>query len=105
MKIISFGFTVMFALSASISGAIGTSHVDFAEHNNAAMGQVVEDQKVDCLGSSEHTQTCHALLALLPNEFLHGATPMSCEVVIIRPALLLTGIQPSGSLDPPRLMW
>ena len=75
MRLISFVFTVMFALSASISGAIGTSHVDFAEHNHATMGQVVEDQTVDCLEASEHTQTCHALLALLPGEFLHEATP------------------------------
>ena len=104
MGLISFVFTVMFALSASISGAIGTSHVDFAEHNHAAMGEVVEDQIVDCLEASEHTQCCHALLALPPSEFLHGATPMSCEVVIMRPALLLTGIQPSGPLDPPRLV-
>ena len=69
------------------------------------MGQVVEDQIVDCLEASEQTQTCHALLALLPGEFLHEAKPMSCEVVIIRSVLLMTGIQPSGPLDPPRLMW
>ena len=105
MRIISFVFTVMFALSASISGAIGTSHVDFAEHNHATMGQVVEDQTVDCLEASEHTQTCHVLLALLPGDFLHEATPISCEVVLMRPALLLTGIQPTGPLDPPRLLW
>ena len=105
MNLISFVFTIMFALSASISGAIGTSHVDFAEHNHAAMGQVVEDQIVDCLEASNHNQTCHALLALLPCEFLHEATPMNCEVVVMSPALLLTGIQPSGPFDPPRLLW
>ena len=94
----------MFALSASISGAIGTSRVDFAERNHAAMGQVVEDQIVDSLESSEHIQTGHALLALPPGEFLHEAAPISCEVVIMRPGLLLTGIQPSVPLDPSRLM-
>ena len=111
MGVIRFFLIVMFTLSASLSGAIASSHVAGVGHNHAAMVQMVDDQPSYSLETTQHTQTCaehiqicHALLALPPSEFLHEATPMSCEVVIMRSALLLTGIQPSGPLDPPRLV-
>ncbi|MAJ05039.1 MAG: hypothetical protein CMH03_10155 [Marinovum sp.] len=111
MGVIRFFLIVMFTLSASLSGAIASSHVAGVGHNHAAMVQMVDDQPSYSLETTQHTQTCaehiqicHALLALLPSEVLSEASPTTSEGVIMCPGRLMTGIKPSTPLDPPRLV-
>ena len=101
MSLIRLLLVVLVALSPSLSGAMDASHTGTVEHNHAAMGEVVDDQPICCLETTEHTQTCHTLLALLPGADLYETAPATCEDVIMGPGMLLTGIKPSGLLDPP----
>ena len=92
---------VMVTLSASVSGTMDAGHAAALEHSHAAMDEMAGDQPVCCSQSSEGPQSCHVLPALLPYSDLHHAAPASCEDVPIGAGLLLTGIEPSGPLDPP----
>jgi len=102
MGLIRLLLIVMVALSASISGAMDAGHAAVVEHSHVAMDEVANDQPVCCSESSERSQTCHALPALLPGAGNHDDAPATCEDVFIAASLLLTGIEPSGPLDPPR---
>ena len=102
MGLIRLLLVVMVALSAWVSGAMDADHVAVAEHSHAATDQVADDQPVCCSESSERSQTCHALPALLPGAGHHDDAPATCEDVFTAASLLLTGIEPSGPLDPPR---
>lgn len=102
MSLIRLLLVVIVALSASVSGAMNAGHITVAEHSHAAMVDVADDQPVCCSGGTERTQTCHVLPALLPGADLHDASPAGCEDVAFGTGLLLTGIEPSGPLDPPR---
>lgn len=102
MGLIRLLLIVMVALSASISGAMDAGHAAVVEHSHVAMDEVADDQPVCCSESSERSQTCHALPALLPGAGNHDDAPATCEDVFIAASLLLKGIEPSGPLDPPR---
>ena len=93
---------VMTTLSASVSGAMDAGHMVAVEHSHTSVGEVADDQPICCSESSERTQTCHALAALLPGADLNDTAPTTCEDVSILAGVLLTGIEPSGPLDPPR---
>ncbi|GHF09107.1 hypothetical protein GCM10016455_32510 [Aliiroseovarius zhejiangensis] len=95
---------VMVALSASVSAAMDAGHAAVVEHSHAAMDDMADDQPVCCSESSERSQTCHALPALLPGAGQHDAAPATCEDVFFVAGLLLTGIEPSSPLDPPRVV-
>lgn len=89
-------------LSASGSGAMIAGHAAVMEQSHAGMGETAGDQPICCSESSERTQTCHVLPALLPGADLHLAATATCGDVFVGTGLLLTGIEPSGPLDPPR---
>ena len=102
MALVRLLLVVVVALSASVSGAMDAGHTAGLEQSHAAMGDLIDNQLACCSESSDRAQTCHALPALLPEANLHEAAPAICENVPIGAALLLTGIEPSGPLDPPR---
>lgn len=102
MGLIRLLLIVMVALSASVTGAMDAGHMAAPEHSHLAMDDVANNQPVCCSESSERSQTCHALPALLPGAGNHHDAPATCEDVFIAASLLLTGIEPSGPLDPPR---
>ncbi|MEJ6391219.1 hypothetical protein [Gymnodinialimonas ulvae] len=102
MGLIRLLLVVLVALSASISGAMDAGHAVVVEHSHAAMNDVADDQPVCCSESTERSQTCHALPALLPDAGHHDDAPATCEDVFIAASLLLTGIEPSSPIDPPR---
>ncbi|UWR24655.1 hypothetical protein [Sulfitobacter sp. S190] len=103
MGLIRLLLVVLVALSASISGAMDAGHAAVVEHSHVAMDEVADDQPVCCSESSERSQTCHALPALLPGAAgHHNDAPATCEDVFTAASLLLTGFEPSGPLDPPR---
>ncbi|MCK0166700.1 hypothetical protein MWU52_03955 [Jannaschia sp. S6380] len=95
---------VMVTLSASVSGAMNASHMAAVEHSHTSVGEVADDQPICCSEGSERTQTCHSLAALLPGADLNDTAPATCEDVSIVTGVLLTGIEPSGPLDPPRAL-
>ena len=102
MVLFRFLLVVMMTLSASVSGAMDAGHMATMEHGHASVEEAADDQPVCCSESSERTQTCQALAALLPGVDLNDTAPATCEDVSIVASVLLTGIEPSGPLDPPR---
>ena len=97
-----FIMVVILTLSASLSGAMDAGHMPSTDHNHAAAEIMADEQPACCQDSSERTQTCHAVPALLPASELASLPPSSVEDIVCASGLLLTGIQPSGPLDPPR---
>ena len=102
MGLIRLLLVVLIALSASVAGPMDAGHAAVAEHSHAAMDDMADDQPFCCSESTERSQTCHAVPALLPAAGDHDDAPATCEDVFIAASLLLTGIEPSGPLDPPR---
>ncbi|MEJ6399569.1 hypothetical protein [Yoonia sp. 208BN28-4] len=102
MSLVRFLMVVIFALSASLSAAMEASHMRAIDHDHAAAEMMVDEQPACCQDSSERTQTCHAVPALLPASEPTSTPPIAGEDVVCASGILLTGIQPSGPLDPPR---
>lgn len=102
MGLIRLLLVIMVALSASVSGAMDARHALAAGNSTTFMEHSADDQPVCCSESTERSQTCHALPALLPGAGNHDDAPATCDNVFIAASLLLTGIEPSGPLDPPR---
>lgn len=102
MVLVRFLMVVILTLSASLSGAMGVGHMPATDHNHAAAEMIADEQPACCQDSTERTQTCHLLPALLPATEQANTTPLSGEDAICASGLLLTGMEPSGPLDPPR---
>ena len=102
MSMARFIMVVILTLSASLSGAMDAGHMPSTDHNHAAAEIMADEQPACCQDSSERTQTCHAVPALLPASELVSLPPSSVEDIVCASGILLNGIQPSGLLDPPR---
>ena len=102
MSMARFIMVVILTLSASLSGAMDAGHMPSTDHNHAAAEIMADEQPACCQDSSERTQTCHAVPALLPASELASLQPSSVEDIVCASGILLNGIQPSGLLDPPR---
>jgi|GEM_PF-379877 len=102
MSMARFIMVVILTLSASLSGAMDAGHMPSTDHNHAAAEIMADEQPACCQDSSERTQTCHAVPALLPASELASLPPSSVEDIVCASGILLNGIQPSGLLDPPR---
>lgn len=95
---------ILLTFSASLSGAMETGHVVAFEGDHAAMEHVADDQPVCCMGELERAQSCHVSPALVPVAAFGGIAPDCSEAAYPHIGLLLRGIEPSGLLDPPRIM-
>jgi len=102
MYFIRFLAIVILTLSVSLSSAIDAGHAPTVDHDHAAAEVMADEQHVCCQESTESTQTCHALPALIPATELASTAPVTGENVFCASHILLTGIEPSGPLDPPR---
>lgn len=102
MSLIRFLMVVTLTLSASLSGAMDAGHMPATDHDHATAEMTADDQPACCQDSTERTQTCHALPALLPSIEPAGTAPIAGKDVFCASGLLLTGVEPSGPLDPPR---
>lgn len=102
MGLIRLLLIVMVALSASVTGAMDAGHMAAPEHSHVAMDVMADNQPACCSESTERSQTCHALPALLPGAGNHDDALATCGDVFTAASLLLTGFEPSGPLDPPR---
>ncbi len=95
---------VMLMFSATFSVAMEAGHAANFDSEHAVAETMSDDMPACCDDSTERGQTCHVLPALLPGAEGHSTGPITGEDVFAAAGLLLTGIEPSGPLDPPRVM-
>lgn len=89
-------------LTASLSGAMDVDHMPIVEHDHTAMENMAVEGPVCCDDSTERGQSCHVLPAVLANAGGEVSAPETSDALFFRSGLLLTGLEPSGPLDPPR---
>ncbi|MEQ6250340.1 hypothetical protein ABMC89_15705 [Sulfitobacter sp. HNIBRBA3233] len=94
----------MVALSASVLGAADAGHMAGFAHGHAAMEEATDGQPACCAETTERSPTCHGFPALPPGVEQDVVAPAACENTFFGTKLLLTGIEPSGPLDPPRAL-
>lgn len=104
MYIVRLLFIVLVTLSASLSAALEVGHAIATDSDHSVMGEVADDQLVCCNHGSDRTQTCNVLPALVPIGTLEGLEPECSGTLFSSINVLMTGIEPSGLLDPPRVM-
>ncbi|MEP3024536.1 MAG: hypothetical protein ABJO71_01480 [Pseudoruegeria sp.] len=95
---------VMLMLSATFSVAMEAGHAANFDSERTVAETMSDDMPACCDDSTERGQTCHVLLALLPGAEGYSMGPITGEDVFAAAGLLLSGIEPSGPLDPPRVM-
>ena len=102
MRLFQLLLVVLMTLTACASVAMDAGHAAIMEHSHAAVIEAAEDHPVCCSESAESSMTCHLIPVLLPVTDLQWPTPAACEEVMFGQSLLMTGIELSGPLDPPR---
>lgn len=93
---------VVLTPTALLSGAIGMDHTPSIEHDHIAMENMTVDGAVCCDDSTERGQSCHILPAVLAEAGGDMSAPETSDALFFKSSLLLTGLEPPGSLDPPR---
>lgn len=93
---------VLIASYATLSGAMGAGHASGSHSEHAAMDATMADVPTCCEDSTDRTPNCHVLTALCPSALKHSPSQVSGEDLFVSYGLMLTGINPSGLLDPPR---
>ncbi len=88
---------ILIVLSTSLSGAMAASHAGTAD-----MTVMSVDHESCCEGSMQQSPSCHAVPAIIPTMTMSWAAPEAMQSVTFELAILLTGTEPSGTLDPPR---
>lgn len=97
--------TILFVLVTFSASLIGTMSVDqmvFGEHDHMISATVVHEEPACCDSGTERGQSCHVLPAVLADADAVLSAPLKGGVILISGALLPTGIELSGPLDPPR---
>lgn len=102
MTFIRLCLIVLMTLTASVSGAVDAGHMTAMEHTQASPPDGAVDRPGCCMDGSERAQTCHFMPALVPVSDFRLPKSDSCADISFGSGLLLTGIEPSGPLDPPR---
>ena len=102
MSLVRLLLVVLITLSASLSSAMDAGHAAVSDPDHTTMSAMSDDQRLCCEDSTERSQSCHVLPALLPVSVLGANAPATGANVFVCSGLLLTGIEPSGPLDPPR---
>jgi hypothetical protein len=102
MRLIQLLVVVLMTLTAYASVAMDAGHPAIMEHSHAAVIETADDHPVCCSEGTESSLTCHLIPVLLPATDFQWPTPAACEDVSFGHSLLLTGIELSGHLDPPR---
>lgn len=102
MALIRTILVVVLTLTASLSGAMGVDHMPMTEHGHAAMEPIADVGPVCCDDSTDRGQSCHVLPAVLADAGGEVSAPQTRDALFVRSGLLLTGLEPTGPLDPPR---
>ena len=93
---------VLTVMSTSFSGAIAASHAPSTDIGVSVMEAMSGDHTHCCENTTELAQSCHVLPALVPALVMGSAAPEFSRIELSESVTLLTGIKPSGLLDPPR---
>lgn len=95
---------VALTLSASLSGAVGSGHVVMQDHDHSVIESAADDLSACCDDSAERAHTCLTMPAMFEGTGAYVDTRASGDAVFDACGLALTGIQPSGPTDPPRML-
>ncbi len=93
---------VLIILSTSLSGAMAASHAQLSDMNVSVMETMSVDHTQCCGDTKDLAQSCHVLLGLVPALVAVHVAPESSSMALTISETLLTGIEPTGILDPPR---
>lgn len=104
MSLVRILLVIVLTMSTSLSSAMGAGHMIIPDHEHATVEAIADGQPLCCQDSMERTQICQFLLALLPALTLSDTAPVTGEDAFCTSDVLLTGLEPSGPLDPPRAM-
>ncbi|MEQ8658836.1 MAG: hypothetical protein RIC24_16155 [Hyphomicrobiales bacterium] len=95
---------VVLTLSASISGALGAGYSVMQDHDHTAVESVENDPLTCCDNGVERAHSCLTMPAMFEGAgAYYNAKPLP-DALFDTCELMLTGIQPSGPLDPPRML-
>ena len=103
MGLVRFFLIVVLTATASLSGAMEASHSIAADHGHEVTETAADDQSLCCDDSTERGKSCHGPSAVLADAGGEVSAPEQSDALFYSFGLLLTGSEPSGPLDPPRL--
>lgn len=95
---------VSLLLSASLSGAVANGHMVVPDHNHSVVESVDNDLLTCCDAGTERAQICLTMPAMFEGTGMAGDAQASRDTIFDARGFLLTGIQLSGPLDPPRMV-
>jgi methylmalonyl-CoA mutase cobalamin-binding subunit len=98
MSLLRFLMIVLTVMSTSLAGAMAASHAPSADIDVNVMTAMSGDHTHCCEDTTDLAQSCHVLPALV----MGGIAPEFSGMELSETGILLTGIKPSGLLDPPR---
>ncbi len=93
---------IMIVLSATLSGAMAAGHAGQMDMIMDEAAVVSADHKDCCTDGMTQSQSCHVLPAILPEMKIDRIPQKLVQSVTFGPSHLLTGFEPTGTLDPPR---
>lgn len=93
---------VVLTLTASLSGAAVMDHVQNTAIDHAAMADTGDAGPQCCDDSTERGPSCHMLPAVLTDTGHQAIAPPTGDALRSRSGVLLTGLEPTAPLDPPR---
>jgi hypothetical protein len=102
MSLLRFLMIVLTVMSTSLSGAMAASHAPSADIDVNVMTAMSGDHTHCCEDTTDLAQSCHVLPALVPTLVMENIAPEFSGMELSEPGTLMTGIKPSGLLDPPR---
>jgi hypothetical protein len=104
MSLLRFLMIVLTVMSTSLSGAMAASHAPSADIDVNVMTAMSGDHTHCCEDTTDLAQSCHVLPALVPALVMGGIAPEFSGLELSESGTLLTGMEPSGLLDPPRVV-
>lgn len=81
---------------------MATAHVHAADHEMAAMDTLSGETEHCCETGTDGMQSCHLMIAVVPTLTPNAVIPRTGRAITFGSGLVLSGVEPSGPLDPPR---
>jgi hypothetical protein len=93
---------VLTIISTSFLGEMAASHAPSTDIGVSVTEAMLDDHTQCCGDTKDLAQSCHVLLGLVPALVAVHVAPESSSMALTISETLLTGIEPTGILDPPR---
>jgi hypothetical protein len=91
-------------LSASLAGAVEAGHVLMIDHDHSAVESIDTDTPMCCESGVERSHSCLSMPALYDGTSTQSDMLANGRVNFDAYGHVLTGIEPSGPVDPPRMV-